>query len=137
MYNSRSIIPCVYTFDRVPDNGASEITLGVAPRNAPVYGVVQSAAHNVDVLTDLKENDRHARVLTYSDMLFLCHVDIFRQIGKDLLALTVIYSVFSFAAMILYILAGAADVAFTEAVIGVISTVYFIIAIKSISRRCK
>ena len=39
--------------------------------------------------------------------------------------------------MILYILAGAADVAFTEAVIGVISTVYFIIAIKSISRRCK
>ena len=57
--------------------------------------------------------------------------------GKDLLALTVIYSVFSFAAMILYILAGAADVAFTEAVIGVISTVYFIIAIKSISRRCK
>ena len=68
-------------------------------------------------------------------MLLLIIIAIAIIFGKDLLALTVIYSVFSFAAMILYILAGAADVAFTEAVIGVISTVYFIIAIKSISRR--
>ena len=70
-------------------------------------------------------------------MLLLIIIAIAIIFGKDLLALTVIYSVVSFAAMILYILAGAADVAFTEAVIGVISTVYFIIAIKSISRRCK
>ena len=70
-------------------------------------------------------------------MLLLIIIAIAIILGKDLLALTVIYSVFSFSAMILYILAGAADVAFTEAVIGVISTVYFIIAIKSISRRCK
>ena len=70
-------------------------------------------------------------------MLLLIIIAIAIIFGKDLLALTVIYSVFSFAAMILYILAGAADVAFTEAVIGVISTVYFIIAIKSTSRRCK
>ena len=70
-------------------------------------------------------------------MLLLIIIAIAIIFGKDLLALTVIYSVFSFAAMILYILAGAADVAFTEAVIGVISTVYFIIARKSISRRCK
>ena len=70
-------------------------------------------------------------------MLLLIIIAIAIIFGKDLLALTVIYSVFSFAAMILYILAGAADVVFTEAVIGVISTVYFIIAIKSISRRCK
>ena len=70
-------------------------------------------------------------------MLLLIIIAIAIIFGKDLLALTVIYSVFSFSAMILYILAGAADVAFTEAVIGGISTVYFIIAIKSISRRCK
>ena len=68
-------------------------------------------------------------------MLLLIIIAIAIIFGKDLLALTVIYSVFSFSAMILYILAGAADVGFTEAVIGVISTVYFIIAIKSISRR--
>ena len=70
-------------------------------------------------------------------MLLLIIIAIAIIFGKDLLALTVIYSVFSFAAMILYILAGAADVAFTEAVIGVISTVYFIIAIKSMRRRCE
>ena len=67
-------------------------------------------------------------------MIIIAIVIIF---GNDLLALTIIYCAFSFSAMLLYILAGAADVAFTEAVIGVISTVYFIIAIKSISRRCK
>ena len=68
-------------------------------------------------------------------MLLLIIIAIDIIFGKDLLALTVIYSVLSFSAMILYILAGAADVAFTEAVIGVISTVYFIIDIKSISRQ--
>ena len=67
-------------------------------------------------------------------MIIIAIVIIF---GNDLLARTIIYCAFSFSAMLLYILAGAADVAFTEAVIGVISTVYFIIAIKSISRRCK
>ena len=36
--------------------------------------------------------------------------------------------------MLLYVVVGAADVAFTEAVIGTISTVYFLIAIKSIDR---
>lgn len=78
-----------------------------------------------------------ALILEGMFMLLLIIIAIAIIFGKDLLALTVIYSVFSFSAMILYILAGAADVAFTEAVIGVISTVYFIIAIKSISRRCK
>ncbi len=53
-------------------------------------------------------------------------------LGKKLLAATVIYCGFSLIAMLLYTVVGAADVAFTEAVIGTISTVYFIIAIKSI-----
>lgn len=57
--------------------------------------------------------------------------------GKNLLSCTIIYCGFSFGAMLLYIIVGAADVAFTEAVIGTISTVYFVIAIKSINRRCK
>lgn len=70
-------------------------------------------------------------------LLILIAIAITVIFHKDLLAVTVIYCGFSFVAMVLYILVGAADVAFTEAVIGVISTVYFIIAIKSISRRCK
>lgn len=58
---------------------------------------------------------------------------------KNLLSCTIIYCAFSFLAMFLYITVGAADVAFTEAVIGTISTVYFVIAIRSIDRkrRCK
>ena len=70
-------------------------------------------------------------------LLLLIAISIVIIFGKDLLALTIIYCTFSFSAMILYILAGAADVAFTEAVIGVISTVYLIIEITSISRSCK
>lgn len=53
-------------------------------------------------------------------------------LGKKLLAATIIYCGFSFSAMLLYTIVGAADVAFTEAIIGTISTVYFIIAIKSV-----
>ena len=36
--------------------------------------------------------------------------------------------------MLLYAVVGAADVAFTEAIIGTVSTVYFIIAVKSINK---
>ena len=53
---------------------------------------------------------------------------------KDLLSCAIVYMGFSFFTMLLYILMGAADVAFTEAVIGVISTVYFILAIRSTDR---
>lgn len=57
--------------------------------------------------------------------------------GKDLMSLVIVYCMFSFATMLLYILMGAPDVAFTEAVIGVISTVYFIIILRTISRKTK
>lgn len=56
---------------------------------------------------------------------------------RDLLAVTVTYCAFSFVTMFLYIVMGAPDVAFTEAVIGVISTIYFILTLRTIDRRCK
>lgn len=56
---------------------------------------------------------------------------------KNLLSATIIYCAFSLMAMALYTICGAADVAFTEAVIGTISTVYFIIAIKTIRGKSK
>ena len=55
----------------------------------------------------------------------------------DLVSVVVVYCAFSFVTMFLYIIMGAPDVAFTEAVIGVISTIYFIMTLKSIDRRCK
>lgn len=54
---------------------------------------------------------------------------------RELLSSAIIYCVFSFGAMLLYTIVGAADVAFTEAIIGTISTVYFVMAIKSINRK--
>ncbi len=58
-------------------------------------------------------------------------------IGRELLPAVIIYCAFSFVAMLLYTIIGAADVAFTEAVIGTVSTVYFVIAIKSINKQEK
>ena len=70
-------------------------------------------------------------------LLVLISISIAIIFEKNLLSCTIVYCAFSFVAMLLYIIVGAADVAFTEAVIGTISTVYFVIAIKSINRRCK
>ena len=70
-------------------------------------------------------------------LLFLIAATIVIIMDKDLLSASVVYCGFSFCAMLLYIMMGAADVAFTEAVIGVISTTYFVIAIRTTDRRCK
>jgi len=57
--------------------------------------------------------------------------------NHDLLVCVVVYCAFSFATMFLYIVMGAPDVAFTEAVIGVISTIYFLMILRSIDRKTK
>ena len=57
--------------------------------------------------------------------------------GRDLMVAVVIYCAFSLITMFLYIIMGAPDVAFTEAVIGVISTVFFIIILRSVRRDAK
>ncbi|NCC81769.1 MAG: DUF4040 domain-containing protein [Clostridia bacterium] len=55
---------------------------------------------------------------------------------KDLLGAVVAYSAFSYLAVALYLILGSPDVGFTEAVIGVISSVFFIFAIKEMNRWC-
>ena len=70
-------------------------------------------------------------------LLFMIGTAISVIISKDLLAAAVIYSAFSFCAVLLYLMMGAPDVAFTEAVIGVISTIYFVAALKNLNRWCK
>lgn len=70
-------------------------------------------------------------------LLALISITLVVIFDKDLMAVTITYCAFSFVTMLLYIMMGAPDVAFTEAVIGVISTIYFIITLKSIDRRCK
>ena len=57
--------------------------------------------------------------------------------GKNILITVIVYNAFSFITMFLYVVMGAPDVAFTEAVIGVISTVYFLMILKNIYRKSK
>ncbi len=54
----------------------------------------------------------------------------------DLLAAIILFSAFSFFAVLIYLTLGAPDVAFTEAVVGVVSTTFFIIALNGLRRRC-
>ena len=70
-------------------------------------------------------------------LLALISITLVIIFDKDLVSVDVVYCAFSFVTMFLYIIMGAPDVAFTEAVIGVISTIYFIMTLKSIDRRCK
>ena len=56
---------------------------------------------------------------------------------RDLLAAVVIFCVFSFCAVLAYLMMGAPDVAFTEAVIGTISTIFLVAALKTVDRWCK
>ena len=70
-------------------------------------------------------------------LLALISITLVIIFDKDLVSVVVVYCAFSFVTMFLYIIMGAPDVAFTEAVIGVISTIYFIMTLKSIDRRGK
>ena len=56
---------------------------------------------------------------------------------KDILSAAIIYSAFSFCAVLLYLMMDSPDVAFTEAVIGTISTIFFVASLKKIDRWCK
>lgn len=54
---------------------------------------------------------------------------------RDLLAAVVLFGGFSFFAVLIYIVLTAPDVAFTEAIIGVIATVFYLSALKKIGER--
>ena len=98
------------------------------------------------IIRDITERElRKRREMTEMSMLMLEAVLLLALIAitlvvifnKDLMVVVVTYCAFSFITMFLYIVMGAADVAFTEAVIGVISTIYFIMTLRNIDRRCK
>ncbi len=55
---------------------------------------------------------------------------------KDLMASIILFSAFSFLAVFIYLSLGAPDVAFTEAVIGVVATTFFISALRRMRRGC-
>ncbi len=70
-------------------------------------------------------------------LLFLIGTTVSVIVLKDLLSATFVYCAFSYCAVLLYLMMGSPDVAFTEAVIGVVSTIYFVVALKKLDRWCK
>ena len=70
-------------------------------------------------------------------LLFLIFITVCILISKDILACTIIYSAFSLCAVLTYFMFGSPDVAFTEAVIGTMSTIFFVAALKKVDRWCK
>ena len=70
-------------------------------------------------------------------LLFLIATTIAIIMCRDLLATIVMFSVFSFCAVLAYLMMGAPDVAITEAVISTISTIFMVAALRKIRRWCK
>ena len=70
-------------------------------------------------------------------LVFLILITCSIFLTKDILRAEIIYCAFSFCAVLLYLMMGAPDVAFTEAVIGAISTIFFVGSLKKIDRWCK
>ena len=56
---------------------------------------------------------------------------------RDILSCIYIYRAFSFCAVLLYLMMGSPDVAFTEVVVGTVSTIFYVISLKKIDRWCK
>lgn len=70
-------------------------------------------------------------------ILFLIAITVSIILNADLFACAVVMSAFSFAAVLTYLIFGSPDVAFTEAVIGTMSTVFYAVALKKVDRHCK
>lgn len=71
-------------------------------------------------------------------LLIMVITGLMALLTEDLLAAVILFSAFSFFAVLMYLVLQAPDVAFTEAVVGIVSTSFFIVALKRLGRRyCK
>ena len=56
---------------------------------------------------------------------------------KDLLSSVMLFSGFSFFAVLIYLALGSPDVAFTEAIIGIVATTFFLVALYKIRKKAQ
>lgn len=70
-------------------------------------------------------------------LIFLILITICIIYERDLLSAVMTYSAFSFCAVLLYLMMGSPDVAFTEVVVGTVSTIFYVIALRKLDRWCK
>ena len=53
---------------------------------------------------------------------------------KEILASVILFSAFSFFAVLIYLVMGSPDVAFTEAIIGIVATTFFMVTLTQIRK---
>ena len=70
-------------------------------------------------------------------LVFLILITICIIYERDLLSAIMTYSAFSFCAVLMYLMMGSPDVAFTEVVVGTVSPIFYVIALKKLDRWCK
>ena len=70
-------------------------------------------------------------------LVFLIMITVCIIYERDLLSAVMIYGAFSFCAVLLYLMMGSPDVAFTEVVVGTVSTIFYVIALRKLGRWCK
>jgi energy-converting hydrogenase B subunit D len=75
-------------------------------------------------------------IVTIAILLFMIGTGIAALYVRDLLVSVALFGAFSFFAVSLYLALRSPDVAFTEAVIGVVSTIFFVSALEKTGRRC-
>ena len=70
-------------------------------------------------------------------LLIMIATSVLALVRKDLLASIILFSGFSFFAVLIYLVLGSPDVAFTEAIIGIIATAFFLVALYQIRKKKK
>lgn len=70
-------------------------------------------------------------------VLFLICVTVAIMTDADMFACTILFGAFSFCAVLTYLIFGSPDVAFTEAVIGTMSTVFYAVALRKVDRKSR
>ena len=90
----RRIIVCINPYERVADNGFSQITFRITFSYAFVYGVRQKTARYMYFLTYLHKYDRHARILTNRNGFVFCYVRIFGKLTEYFLSYFRLFGLF-------------------------------------------
>ncbi len=67
-------------------------------------------------------------------LLFLIILAVVIIVGEDILSSAIFYALFTFGTMLLYIVLGDDEVAFSIAAMGSICSIYFVIALKDSDR---
>ena len=70
-------------------------------------------------------------------LIIMIATSILALVIKDLLTAVMLFSGFSFFAVLIYLALGSPDVAFTEAIIGIVATTFFLVALFRIRKKAE